>query len=323
MCTSIHFKTKDSYFGRNLDYEFSYQETISITPRNYPFHFRNGKVINNHYALIGMAYVQENYPLYYDAINEMGLGIAGLNFPKNAYYYPLEENKDNIASFELIPWILSQCKNIKEVKELLTNLNICNLNFNEHLQASPLHWMVSDKEESIVIESTKDGLKVFDNPVGVLTNNPPFDYHLLHLAEFLNVTSDDVSSRFSPNLELTPFSRGMGGIGLPGDLSSSSRFIKAAFTKLNSKCADNEEASISQFFHILNSVAQQKGCCQVNTKYEYTIYSSCANLNRGIYYYTTYENSCITCVDMHHYDLDSKELLNLPMLDKLILNKQL
>ena len=317
MCTSIHFKTKDSYFGRNLDYEFSYQETITITPRNYPFHFHNGKDILHHYALIGMAYVQENYPLYYDAINEMGLGIAGLNFPNNAFYHPHDDKKDNVASFELIPYILCQCKNIKEVKELLSNLNIEDINFNEHLKASPLHFMISDKDETIVVESVKEGLKVYDNPIGVLTNNPPFDFHLLNLANYLNVTSEEATNRFASNISIIPFSRGMGSIGLPGDLSSPSRFIKAAFTKLNSKCDDDEESSIAQFFHILNSVAQQKGCCKVNGKYEYTIYSSCANLTKGIYYYTTYENSQITSVDMHHYDLESNELCNLPMLSKL------
>ncbi len=316
MCTSIHFKTKNSYFGRNLDYEFSYQESITITPRNYPFHFRNGKEILSHYALIGMAYVQENYPLYYDAMNEKGLAIAGLNFPNNAYYHPLDETKDNVAPFEFIPWILCQCKNIQEVKELLSKLNLAQMDFNEHLKASPLHYMIADKEECIVVESMKDGLKIYPNPIGVLTNNPPFDYHLLHLAEFMSVTSEEVSNRFSKDVEILPYSRGMGSIGLPGDLSSSSRFIKAAFTKLNSKCNDDEAASVSQFFHILNSVAQQKGCCKVNEKYEYTIYSSCLNQEEGIYYYTTYENSQITSVNMYHYDLDSKELKSLPMLDK-------
>ena len=119
MCTAITYYKKSHYFGRNLDLEYSYKETVTITPRNYPFKFRQVKEISNHYALIGMAYVESDYPLYYDAINECGLGMAGLNFPGNAYYNDLLANKNNLAPFEFIPYILSQCKDIEEAKELL------------------------------------------------------------------------------------------------------------------------------------------------------------------------------------------------------------
>ena len=84
MCTAASYRTKDLYFGRNLDYEFSYGDEVTITPRNYPFTFRRAGEMRTHYAMIGMAYVAEEYPLYYDAVNEKGLCIAGLNFVGNA-----------------------------------------------------------------------------------------------------------------------------------------------------------------------------------------------------------------------------------------------
>lgn len=105
MCTAVTYKTKDFYFGRTLDYEISYNEEVVITPRNYPFHFKEKGSINNHYAIIGMATVIGNYPLYYDAINEKGLGIAGLNFVGNTVYNDKTLGKDNITQFEFIPWI--------------------------------------------------------------------------------------------------------------------------------------------------------------------------------------------------------------------------
>ena len=109
-------------------------------------------------------------------------------------------------------------------------------------------------------------------------------------------------------------SRGMGGMGLPGDLSSASRFVKAAFTKLNSLSGDSESESVSQFFHILGSVAQQRGCVVVeNGEYEYTIYSSCVNTDRGVYYYKTYENSQITAVDLHRENLEGKVPVSYPL----------
>ena len=311
MCTAITYNTKDHYFGRNLDLEYSYKETVTITPRNYSFKFRKAKEINNHYAIIGMAYVSDNYPLYYDAINEKGLGMAGLNFPTNADYKEEQQDKDNIAPFEFIPWILSQCANIEEAKKLLSKINIAKINFSEQLPASPLHWIISDQEQSITVESVKDGLKIYNNPVGVLTNNPTFDIQMFNLNNYMNLSIEQPINNFSNKLNFDIYSRGMGALGLPGDLSSASRFVKVTFTKMNSLSGITESESISQFFHILGSVDQQRGCVHMgNDKYEITIYSSCCNLDKGIYYYITYENSQITAVDMYKEDLESDNLIN-------------
>lgn len=315
MCTAVTYKTKDHYFGRNLDLECSYHETVTVTPRNYPFHFRKVNSLLNHYAMIGMAYVVGDYPLYYDATNEKGVSMAGLYFPGNADYKPEVQGLDNVATFELIPWILGQCGDINEVRTLLEHINIWNENFSAELPASPLHWMISDREKSIVVEAVRDGLKIYDNPVGVLTNNPPFDFQMLYLDNFMNVTAEEAVNRFSKKIDLKACSKGVGGMGLPGDLSSSSRFVKAAFTRLNSVSGDSESESISQFFHILGSVDQQRGYVRLaNDLYEMTVYSSCCNTDKGIYYYTTYENSQITAVDMQKEDLDGGRLVSYPLI---------
>ena len=315
MCTAATYKTKDGYFGRTLDYEFSYGDEITITPRNYQFNFRNTESMNTHYAIIGMAYVAGNYPLYYDAINEKGLGIAGLNFVGNAAYNKPVENKTNIAQFELIPWILGQCSTVKEVKVLLDNINIIDTPFSDELPLAQLHWIISDKDEAITVESMADGLHIYDNPVGILTNNPPFNIQMFSLNNYMNLSPKNPENKFSDKLPLHPYSRGMGAIGLPGDLSSASRFAKAAFTKMNSVSGDSEEESVSQFFHILGSVDQQRGCCEVHDgKYEITIYTSCCNLDKGIYYYTTYNNHQISAVDMHRENLDSDKLVRYPII---------
>ena len=312
MCTAITYKGKNHYFGRNLDLEYRYCETVTITPRNYQFGFRKVKSPNEHYAMIGMASVIDNYPLYYEATNEHGLSMAGLNFPGNAVYLQPNELLDNIAPFEFIPWILSQCKTVQNAKELLASTNIVNISFSDTLPASPLHWMISDINSSIVVEPSESGIKVYDNPVGVITNSPPFDFHIQNLNNYLNLTREEPSNRFTDKLALIPYSRGMGAIGLPGDLSSSSRFVRAAFTKLNSVSCDTEMDSVSQFFHILNSVAQQKGCVRINNGFERTIYSSCCNTEQCIYYYTTYENSQITGIHLFHEDLESQNLIKYP-----------
>ncbi len=314
MCTAVSYRTKDHYFGRNLDLEYSYRETVTITPRNYPFTFRKAGKLENHYAMIGMAFVEEDYPLYYDAVNEKGLGMAGLNFPRNADYKPEKEGFDNIGSFEFIPWILAQCATTAEAERLLARMNLADIPFSEKLPPSPLHWIISDRERSLTVESVKEGLKVYENPVGVLTNNPPFPVQLFGLNNYMSLSTEPPQNQFSDKLELDAYSRGMGAMGLPGDLSSASRFVKCAFTKLNSKAGESESESISQFFHILGSVEQQRGCVHMGEgKYEITIYSSCCNTDKGIYYYTTYENSQITGIDMRREDLDGSGLLTWPL----------
>lgn len=314
MCTAISFVTNNHYFGRTLDLEYSYCETITVTPRNFVFDFRKTGEERHHYAIIGMAYVNNGYPLYYDAVNEYGLCMAGLNFPDNAVYFGERKDKINIAPFEFIPFILSKCKDVKEAEILLKNINLINENFSNELPASPLHWMISDKNYSITVESVKTGLNVYKNAVGVLTNNPPFDMQMFNLSKYRNITSGQGKSSFAESIELLSYSKGMGGIGLPGDLSSDSRFVRACFTKLNSVCGGDENSSVHQFFHIMGAVEQVRGCNVTKDGMEITIYTSCCNADKGIYYYTTYGNRAINAVDMHRTQLDADKLSIYPLI---------
>ena len=289
MCTAISLKTGQHYFGRNLDLEVSYSEAVTITPRNYPFTFRHKGCLKYHLAFIGVATVVDGYPLYYDATNEMGLSIAGLHFPEDTDYKPYASEKDNITPFEFIPWILCQCISVEEAESLLQNMNLLNENFSSELPLTPLHWIISDEHESIVVESVKEGLKIYPNPLGVLTNRPTFDIQQKNYHPYLAM--EDV----------------------PGDWSSESRFIRAAFVKEHSICDETESASVSQFFHILDSVAHPRGCTPPKKGlYDVTVYSSCCNTNRGIFYYKTYENSQITAVDMFETDYNGSQCISYP-----------
>lgn len=323
MCTAATYKTKDFYFGRTLDYEFSYGDEITVTPRNYAFDFRHTSACTSHYAIIGMAHIVGNYPLYYDAINEKGLGMAGLNFVGNAVYAKPVSGKENIAQFEFIPYILGKCANINEAKSLLASINLTDTPFSEKLPTAQLHWIIADENGCITVESMADGLHIYDNPVGVLTNNPPFETQMFMLNNYMSLSPKQPQNTFANGLALNSYSRGMGALGLPGDLSSASRFARVAFTKMNSISADSENESVSQFFHILGSVDQQRGCCEVSEgKYEITIYTSCCNTTKGIYYYTTYNNQQISAVDMRKENLDSTELMRYPLIEEQQINFQ-
>ncbi len=314
MCTAVAFKTEDFYFGRTLDYDFVYPSEVVITPREFPLNFRFAENIKSHYAMIGMAYVCDGYPLYFDGMNEHGLCMAGLNFVGNAVYGKYRENCRNIAQFELVPFVLSRCKSVKEARTLLHNINITDTNFSEDLPAAQLHWIIADKAESITLEAVAEGLKIYDNPVGILTNNPTFPYHIMNLRNYMNLSSAPAENRFSDKISLSEYSRGMGAMGLPGDLSSASRFVRAAFVKLNSVLPKGESGSVSQFFHIMDTVKQVEGCCQTDKGvYEKTLYTCCCNADKGIYYYTTYENRRVSAVCMNSEDLQGDRLISYPL----------
>lgn len=314
MCTAMTYETKDFYFGRNLDLEYSYDETVTVTPRNFPLQFQRMPPMKNHYAMIGMAYVKDGYPLYYDGTNEKGVSIAGLNFVDSAVYPAEEDGADNISPFELIPWILGQCADLGQVRALLKQINLVNIPFSEQLPLARLHWMIADRSGSLVVESVRSGLKIHEDPVGVLTNNPPFEMQMLHLSDYMTLSNRPAVNRFCPDLDLYSYSRGMGAMGLPGDWSSSSRFVRGSFVRLHGTSGQSEGESVGQFFHMLGSVEHTRGCVQMEDgSHEITVYSSCCNADKGIYYYTTYENRQITGVDMHKEDLEGDRLISYPL----------
>lgn len=316
MCTALSFNSDDHYFGRTLDYEFSYGESVVVLPRNFELRYRHTHALKYHLAMIGTAHIEDGYPLFYEAANEAGLCIAGLNFVGNAVYSAHDlpaPDKTDIASFELIPWVLSSCDSLIMAKELLERTRVVDTPFSKKLPASELHWMISDKNGSTVLELTKDGMHIFDDPVGVLTNNPPFESQMLMLSNYAGLSAAQTNVSFGGGLELPLYSRGMGALGLPGDLSSTSRFVRAAFTRANTARPHGENESVNAFFRILGTVEQTKGCCLVGDKYEYTIYTSCINATRGVYYYKTYDSLGISAVDMHATDLDGDRLSVYPM----------
>lgn len=309
MCTAISITAGDNYFGRNLDYECSFGEKVTVTPRNYKFTFTNGSKTEKHYAIIGMALTKNEYPLYFDAMNEKGLSMAGLRFADNAAYNKEFEGKDNIASFEFISYILAKCKNVNEAERVIENINITDRSFDVELKPSPLHWLIADKEKAITVEQTERGIRIFDNPFGVLTNNPPFDMQLHNIRNYLMLSSEEPKNSFAEKVDLTPYSRGMGAIGLPGDLSSMSRFVKTCFLCANSVFGESEQEKVSHFLHILYSVYQLRGVVKVGKDYEITHYTSCCNSDKGIYYYTTYGNSEIKSVKLYDNNLNESRLI--------------
>ena len=310
MCTAVACHWNGLYFGRTLDHDCSYGESVTLTPRCFPLQFRNGITLDRHYGILGIAHVVKGYPLYYDAVNEKGVAMAGLHFVGNASYCDAQ-GANTIAQFEVIPWLLSQCSTAKEAAALLKLSPITREAFGKDYPPAPLHWLLADKTHCFTVEPLAQGLQITENPIGVLTNNPPFPQQLNHLADFQHLSPAAQTNTLLPGCDLPQYSRGMGAIGLPGDLSSKSRFVRAAFTKYNSVLNADP---VTQIFHILGSVSQTKGCCHLQDgKIEFTRYTSCCDAAKGIYYYTTYHRRRITAVSP---EWEGEQLTQYPLRDQ-------
>lgn len=314
MCTAIFDHNAPYLFGRTLDLERSYGESVTLTPRAFPLRFLHEAPLPVHNALLGCAHVQDGVPLYYDAVNESGLAMAALSFPSSAVYHPPQEGAHNLASFELIPWLLGQCAHLDEARNLLSRVNVTVDSFSHTLPATPLHWLIADATGALTVESVEGGLKIYENPFGVLTNAPDFPFHTCHLSSFLSVDSIPPVNRIAPRLPLPAYSRGMGGMGLTGDLSSPSRFVRALFAKEHTTAEKTLPESVSRFFHVMDFVSQPRGASKTEDGQPIeTVYTSCASLMTGEYFFTTYSSRRIRRVVLGNHALDGTALTSYVM----------
>ncbi len=312
MCTSIAWNNGDFYIGRNMDISFDFDRKIVVVPRNYPFQFKEVSTIDNHYAIMGAAMVVDNYPLFAEAVNEKGLYMAGLNFPKMAKYNKSMIGKENISVVELMPYILCKAESVDEANMLLQKINVTDTPFMPSLPIPSLHFIISDKNSSIVVECTKNGMHIYENKTGVMTNNPSFDMQMHNLNNFMHLSNKNPTNTMTNEIDLEHYCMGMGALGLPGDFSSQSRFVKAYFLKANAVADKTESASMAQMFHMLDAVSMVRGAVMEGENYDITVYACCINADKGIYYYKTYESSMISAVNMHNENLEGDELIVFP-----------
>ena len=310
MCTAIFDNKYGAFFGRTLDLEYSLGQEVVRTRRGSEISFLYEGKTASKFTFIGMAHKAkreingEELPLYFDGMNERGLSVAALNFYGLACYNDKRERHRNLASFEVIPYILSTCGNLDCVRKLLMCANITSDAFSAALTPTPLHFMVADREGAIVIEQTANGLEIHENKIGVMTNSPTFDYHRTRLADYAALSPSPPKNNLCPDIDLQQYSRGLGAVGLPGDFSSSSRFIRAAFVKSHTLIPSNalfdhdeKIAARDRAFHVLSSVSVPLGCVLTDAdKPVCTVYTSVCDMNELTYHYFTYADRNIRSV---------------------------
>ena len=317
MCTSVAFWDRGLY-GRNLDLEYHFGEEVVITPRECEFVFHHRQPLLQHYAMIGAACVAQNTPLYAEALNEKGLYMAGLYFPGNAVYF---EEPDpaalNLAPYELIPLVLGTCATAAQARSLLAAVRLAAIPFAPEYSLAPLHWQVAGQDGGFVMEPMADGLHFYDDTVGVLTNNPPYPYQLMNLNNYRSLSPRTPANTFGPGLDLAVYGQGLGGLGLPGDASPMSRFVKAAFLRQNAAFAPQREGQVSQFFHILDAVSMVRGSVLTSEgRCDETIYACCCDAQEGVYYYHTYDSGCLHAVSLTEDAMTGSRLQVFPLADR-------
>lgn len=327
MCTSFSIQTKEgnNFFGRNLDLAYNVNECPIIIPRNYELKDKvTGHIQKTNKAIIGIGTVIDNHPSMVDAMNEKGLVCAGLNFEGFAHFEKEPVNgKINIAPYDFIYWAISNYETTNEVKNAISKIELVDVPLNENTPVPTLHWMITDKTgKSIIVEKTKDNLAVYDNPVGVMTNQPTFDWHLMNLNMYLYINPNQPKAIKWSDQWLKIHGVGAGTLGMPGDSHSIARFIRIAYARAHMPILEDDISAVTQCINMLDYVKMVKAGVISDGKEEKTRYSACMDQEHGIYYYKTYDNNRINGVNMHKENLDGEELIIFPYLTTQDINYQ-
>lgn len=312
MCSGIRFSDNNGhmYFGRNLDWSTGYGEKVVITPRNYKYNSAFLGELPMKSAVIGMAIIEENVPLYFDCANEAGLAIAGLNFPGYAEYEKTAvDGKTNVSAYEFPLWVAMNFSTVDEAEAALKNVAIVDKPINDKFPSSLLHWIIGDKDRSIIVEYTKDGMEIFHNDVDVLTNQPGYNWHHENLRNYLNLDSPEPAKVTWRDATFVPFGSGSLMRGIPGDYYSPSRFVRLAYLNTHYPVKDTEEENVSRLFHSLAGVSMIDGAAAMGDgNFEKTIYTGGFSSATNTYYYNTYDDPAIKKVSLNDNDLNSDKL---------------
>ena len=312
MCTGVRFSDNagNMYFGRNLDWSEGYGQRVVITPRGYKYKSAFlGEMGGS--AVIGMAIVAENVPLYFDCANEHGLGVAGLNFPGYADYAPdAVDGKTNVSAYEFPLWVALNFKTEDEAEKALKEVAIVAKPINDQYPVSQLHWIIGDAKRSIVVEYTERGMEIFENKVDILTNQPGYGWHQENLRNYMNLFSQMPKEVRWGEAKMTAFGSGSLMRGLPGGFYSTDRFVRVAYFNTHYPVQSDEASNVSRLFHTLTGVAMiDGGASMADGKFEKTVYTGGYSTASQTYYYNTYEDPAIVAVAMSDHNLDSTELI--------------
>lgn len=322
-CTGIKLTAKDGSLvhGRTLEFGIDVDISVAVIPRGYAFKGTTpkgeGMSYKAKYAAVGA--IAFGNPALMDGINERGLAVGTFYFPGYAEYTETDQENQqrSLSPVEFSNWILTQFESIDEIKSALPSVVIAPTVIKAWgNQPPPFHYIVYDKSgESLVIEPVGGNLLTYDNKLGVFTNSPEFDWHMSNLRNYINLTPFNVEPVTLSGVTLKPFGEGSGMVGMPGDFTPPSRFVRAAIYSTTATPSKNAEEGILQVFHILNQfdipigVARAKEGNVVYT--DQTLLTAARDPQALKFYYKSYRDQAIKVVELKKFDLNAKEMKTL------------
>lgn len=321
-CTGIKLIAKDGTLvhGRTLEFGVPVKVSVVVVPRGYQFSGTTpqGKGLSYKAKYGAVGSISFNDIAIMDGMNEKGLAVGTFYFPGFAGYSKItsENQQKALSPIEFSNWIVTQFATVEEVKSALQSVVIAPTVVETWgNEPAPFHYIVYDKSgRSLVIEPINGKLTTYDNPLGVMTNSPTFDWHMTNLRNFINLTAKNAQPIKIDNLTLAPFGQGSGMVGLPGDFTPPSRFVRAAIYCINAIPSKNASEGVYQAFHILNQFDIPMGLSRESTgsstkiASDYTQVTCVRDPESLKYYFKTYDDQSIKYVDLTAFDLNATEI---------------
>lgn len=297
MCTSMTFRTKENeiFLGRTMDFSYDIQPQFYVTPTEFIWmNSANNLAMKDTYRFIGLGQELDGLLVFFDGVNEHGFAAATLYFAGYAQYdtFTASSSTVQIPSFDFLHYILGNCASIMDLERILHNVSIMGVMDPVTHSIAPLHWIATDRSgRCVVIELTDRGLELIENPIGVMTNSPNFEWHLTNLRNYIEASPVQTPTATWDSVVLTPFGQGGGTIPLPGGYTSPERFVRVAYLKSNVPEANDATEAIISCFHILESVTIPKGAILTNKNtFDYTKYTAFINTKTCEYHYKAYDD---------------------------------
>ncbi len=311
-CTEVLIKAKDASVVnvRSMEFEVDLKSALNVQPRGELFtsitpDSTPGLQWTNKYGYVYMNAM--GYPVTLDGLNEAGLSFGGLYLPGYTIYQdvPVGENSKALWNLDFGSWVLGNFSTTQEVENALGSVYVCQ---DTHIGVSPLHFNITDASgSSIIIEYTANGVMVYDNKVGVLTNSPPYDWHMANIRNYLNLSPANPDSISFNGDWFSPIGQGAGLVGLPGDWSPPSRFIKCVLSSRYSQTPINSTEAVNLALHIINGVDIPKGVSAISSngkaEYDHTQWIVVRDLTNRKYMFRTYDDLQVKSVDLKQLNL--------------------
>jgi choloylglycine hydrolase len=324
-CTGITIKPRDGsvIFARTLEFAVDIRSNVIVVPRGKDHvgstpDGKPGLPWKSRYGSVGMNAF--DLPLLADGLNEKGLHVGVFYFPGYAGYQAIAagDNGRTLAPQELAGFLLGTCANAEEAVEAARSVRVGEVVFKEFGFVPPFHFIVNDASgKSVVLEYVGGELKVHRNPLGVMSNSPTFDWHMTNLSNYVNLTVSNVPKLDGAGAELKAFGQGSGMLGLPGDFTPPSRFVRAVAFSKSALPVETARAGVLQAFHILNQFDIPKGAARGvehgKTVADFTLWTTAADLKNLRYYFRTFDNSRIRVIDLRSVDLDARAVKTIPI----------